>query len=153
MNKSQFLARLQSQSEWVSSVIQEQELDEGRTGGNLKLYDVKAIVKLPDSNAVQCQTQGFYVKDEGLPTESVWPVNGERKSDPHEAFRARIRTYLNTLITARRPKIVIDQLDGDNEFALVTAYELENATNKIRLNRYFIAIDDSGNEYSHEFAG
>lgn len=147
--KVEYLAELQNRSVWVGDP-KEQELDPATTRGELRLYNVPLLVKLPNGT-FQGQQQGFYVYDEGGAGETVYPVNQERKDDPPSQFLTDLRQYAAGQLSAARLKIIIDHADTENEFGLATVYELAN--NEVSTQRYFVAKDDQDAFYFRKFLG
>lgn len=145
MNKTEYLAALAARSEWMGQLT-EIALDGNANSPTdpLKLYDIALLVQQPNGT-FQVAKQGFYVRDEGEPGETVYPVNQERQSEAEPAFKSQLETFLGNQLSATRIKITVDSRDDQHEFAVVTAYEL--VSNQIVPKRYFVAKDAQGDPF------
>lgn len=109
----------------------------------VKLFGVHYIRKLKNG-AGQGIVQQFWVKDYGLVSEEVQPINQELDNETLEIdshpFRDLVRAYLDANhISATIPKITIDVADENEEFAIVTAY-MVNA-GQVTPKKYFLYHD------------
>ena len=148
MNKSEYIADLQIKTQYVGAPVLNPTINPALTAG-AKTYDIFMILKL-NNGAFVGAVQPFYVLNEGEPEEEVFPSIREFKDELVNPFKDQIRTYIdNNLITSTTPKIIINSLNEENEFAIVTAYEL--VADQITTKQYFLAKDDQGNPYIKEF--
>ena len=148
MTVTEYLAVLNGRAEFVGPQVAI-PLDGSVTGGDWTLYEVWLVVELPNGT-YQGIKQGFYVYDEGGGGEAVYPVARESQNNPPSVLVAQLRTWIdNNMIDATTLKVTIDTVNEENEFAIVTAYELD--TGVVSPQRYFLYRD--GGVISHEYSG
>ena len=139
MTVAEYMAILDARSVWMGPAV-ERDLDPAFTGGEVKVYEVLLLVELPNGT-YQGVKQGFYVYDEGGPSEAVYPVNRENQNDPPSVLRAQLATYIeNNMIDANRPKVTIDVVNEEYEFAIVTAYEVD--AGELAILEFMVGTDD-----------
>ena len=139
MTRVEYLATLALRSQWMGSVIQI-PLDATLSGnGQLKAYEVLMLVKLAN-DTFQSVKQPFYVLGEDTAEETVYPINQERSDAVVNEFKNELRTYIDTNIIneATIPRVTIDSLNEDQDFAICTAYMEDAETHVISTGKYFV---------------
>ena len=143
---------LQARSQWMGDAVEHPLKPAFTQNGTLKLYEILLLVKLKNGS-YQGVKQAYYVLDEGGAGETVYPVVQERQDETPNPFKDQVRSYIDpNHVNETRPKVVINSVDEGNEFAIVTAYEID-VDDKIITKQYFLAKDDLGNPYIKEYVG
>ncbi len=150
---TEYNATLQARSQWMGDAV-EHPLEPAFTqNGTLKLYEVLLLVQLKNGS-FQGVKQAYYVLDEGGAGETVYPVVQERQDETPNPFKDQVRSYIDANhIDADRPKVVINSVNEESEFAIVTAYEISQADDTVSTKQYFLAKDDQGTPYIKEYVG
>ena len=155
MNMSEYLADLQSKTQYVGNPRINNTVDLTLTGG-AKTYDIWMILKLK-TGAFVGAVQPFYVLNEGKVNETVYPSIREFKDEDEDEvvinpFRDQVRAYIDAnYISTTIPKVTIDALNEEQEFAICTAYVL--VEDQITTKKYFLAKNLNGAPYLKEYIG
>lgn len=135
--------------------MKEKSLDPDKSlNGKLKIFEVLVETKKANGTITQ-NNQLVRVLDYGTPEEEALPMISEVEDEPITIFRDTVRTYLdNNFVSPARPSIRIDEIDAENETAIVTAYEV-NAEDKIQTKRYYLKQEVEGvtGVYIREYIG
>ena len=152
MNINDYLITLDNRSQWRGDPVHHSLEPAFTNNGTLKLYEILLLVKLKNGS-FQGVKQAYYVLDEGGSGETIYPVVQERQDESPNPFKDQIRAYIDANhINATRPKVVINSVNEENEFAIVTAYEID-VDDKIITKQYFLAKDDQETPYIKEYVG
>lgn len=153
MNKAEYISDLQSKTQYVGNPRLNPTVDLTLTGG-AKTYDIWMILKLK-TGAFVGAVQPFYVLNEGTAEETVYPSIREFKDEDEvviNPFKDQVRAYIDaTYISATIPKVTIDVLNEEQEFAICTAYVL--VADQITTKKYFLAKGSNGAPYLKEYIG
>jgi hypothetical protein len=146
MNIVEYMAALDSRSLWMSGPLNTSgdlhaALRTGADGSTLARYKIFMII-MQKSGIPLGVAQDYYVKNEGVGDEEVLPTVREWENESSDAFEDEVRTFVDGFVTADRPKIVINQVNAENRFAMCTAYEVVDGA--IVTKPYFLSDEGNG---------
>lgn len=143
MNKTEYIAELTANSQVFTGIKEiTPKLDAELVSDGTRAYTAHMLVKMANG-IFSGVTQTFFVVDEGEASEAVYPTIKENKDYVENEFRVELRTYIDAnFISASMPRITIDSLNEDQDFAVCTAYLL-NVDGAIETKRYFVYRDNS----------
>ena len=150
---AEYNATLQARSQWMGDAVEHPLELTFTQDGTLKLYEVLLLVQVKNGS-FQGVKQAYYVLDEGGAGECVYPAVLERQDEPQNLnpFKDQVRSWIDANhINATRPKVVINSVNEEDEFAIVTGYEIVD--DKIVTKQYFLAKDDQDAPYIKEYVG
>lgn len=157
MTKAALLAAISAKVLWRGAETEDVSVG-NNTGNVIRKYDMHVFMVDSSTGRGSAAVQSIYVFDEGGAGEAAYIAGNDRKSVP--TFVRDLDTFLATKIDTSAGagktirKITKDQVDPENEFAIVTAYiEDTSSGTKIVPARYFVAKDSGGAPYIALYEG
>ncbi len=154
MTRVEYIAVLTERATAMGGMVQIPLDSTLSNNGAWKAYEVLMMVKLAN-DTFQSVKQPFYVLGEDTAEETVYPINQERSDAIVNEFKNELRTYIDTNIIneATIPRVTIDSLNEDQDFAICTAYIEDAETHVISTGKYFVFRNDAEGITIKEYVG
>ena len=154
MTKAELLATVEENVKWASSEIT--EVTESMRAdmiadGTVKIYE-RVVVSKSSDTVGSTGVQPFCVINEGEDNEEAFFLSTEKADKVTDPFAGEVKAYLSGFIGATILKINVESVDSDDEFAIITAYQVD-ADNQVYGQKYFVYRYDGGDFSYKKYVG